>query len=68
MRLRPDLGYYRRVLVNLFIATYADPEIRDCIKFAQETLNVLQAIRNEGLPRPANDDYLIGDMEKDAKD
>jgi hypothetical protein len=47
MRLRPDLSYYRRALVNHLLATFADPKAHDCIKFAQATLHLVQLLQRE---------------------
>jgi hypothetical protein len=44
-----DMGLLQRAKVTLFIAMLAEPDIHDRRVYAQETLNLLQTIRDEGL-------------------
>jgi hypothetical protein len=50
IRLKPDLGLYRRALVNLLIACNADMKVHNCSEFAQECLELLKQLERDGIP------------------
>ena len=50
MRLKPDLGLYRRALVNLLIACNANIRVHDCSVFANECLELLKQLQRDGYP------------------
>ena len=64
MQLKPDLGLYRRALVNLLIACNADIRVHNCSEFAEECLELLEQLQRDGYP--PNEGTLL--IEKHARE
>jgi hypothetical protein len=50
LQLKPDLGLYRRALVNLLIACNADIRVHNCSESAEECLELLLQLQRDGYP------------------
>jgi len=48
MYMKPDLGLYRRALVNLLIACNADIRIHNCSEYTEECLELLKQLQRDG--------------------
>ncbi len=48
MYMKPDLGLYRRALVNLLIACNADIRVHNCLEYAEECLESLKQLQRDG--------------------
>ncbi len=64
MRLRPDLSYYRRALVNFFLATFANPEVHGRMKFAEVTLYLVPLLQQES----REPEEKVQNLEQEGKD